>query len=786
MRVIKLLFIMLTISINGVAQKTESIIERNNNGIISSVKYPFQGENGMAPENAASFFAQVLNVRNGDSFKLQHSRNAKYGMSFERYAQFYQGIEVDGGYYSFRYKNGRMLAACGNYVPTEELSTTPSITEESAKSIFAKYMKEKTSDIGEGHIKLVIVEKPSNNEAVLAYKVYFETSSLSASEVGYIDAHTGDLIFSLPAFVCYSTLGTFSTYYNNDSTKTARTEYVGGTMGYILYDSTRGNGIHTYNGTSGTPYEICDADNIWTEIELGTYQMALDVHWTLQQIYDVLKYVYGHNSFDGANAAINAYISPGLNTYYNMLNNKLFFGQGDSAYNPMASVDIIGHEFGHAILNNTTHWQNFYYERGAMHEGFGDIWGILFEHQITPNAAIWKTGEDVIINYDCERDFASPNNPNAYTQIANTYNYGVYNTGDNHVKGGIASHWFYLLANGGSGINERGNAYTVFPVGLDLAEELFTYTVLNNSYLDNCSTFVQVREAFVDAANDMDNPYLAMQVANAWYAVGVGSMPSQINLLVQSSVCSIGHFFILNCPSNVTVNWNVDNSVLTIQSGQGTNHLKVQRVSDDWTNVNAQIMYGSEVVKQFYAFNIGVGCPSLRRVEIYNEDLGYVDFSYSGNKLLVDDYTDNVYDSYEMYLYKSSGNSWVQVGYYSQVSNNGIIPYFGTSGFYKIKVRGYSNCGYSDWLETYIESGSNRGERPYDFVYNSDSQNVTIRLLSEVPDYEVQLWNSLSLLKREKTSQSEYCISLQGMKNGVYIVRIIIDGITYTEKIIRN
>ena len=567
MRVISSLVIMLVLSMNGMAQTTGIIVERNNNGVISSVKYLREDKNETVPENAAMFFTNVLKVRNEDTFKLQHSRKAKYGMSFERYVQFYQGIEVDGGFYSFRYKNGRMLAASGNYISTKDINITPSITEGDAKSIFGKYMKEKIRNLGECHIKLVITEKPNNKETVLAYIVYFETTSIFSSEIGYIDAHTGNLIYTLPASICYSALGTFYTLYNNDSTKMARTEYIDGNTGYILYDTTRGNGIHTYNGTSNTSSDFSDTNNIWTASELGNCQMALDVHWTLQQIYDVLKYTYGHNSFNDANAAINAYIISGKDTGFNYVNNKFYYGQGNNVYGPMASVDIIGHEFGHAILHYITNWQNKNSDRGALHEGFGDIWGLLFEHHITPNADIWKTGEDVMIGYSCERDFAYPNNPNAHTKIADTYNYGLYNTGDEHVRGGIAAHWFHLLVNGGSGTNEKNDTYTVYPVGLDSAEELFTYTVLNNSYLDNYSTFVQVRQAFVDAANDMNNPFLAMQVENAWYAVGVGTQPIQIEEISGSSIlCDSTIFTINNLTSDLIVTWHFEPNYSALDS----------------------------------------------------------------------------------------------------------------------------------------------------------------------------------------------------------------------------
>ncbi len=559
--------IMLAINMIGRAQTPKIIIERNNHGVISSVKYSPHDYSDDVPENASSFFEKVLNVRSNDSFILQLAKSAKYGMSFERYKQYYQGIEVEGGYYSFRYKYKRMIAACGNYVSTEKINPTPSILEEDAKQIYAKHLQKKSTDIYKAHINIVITEKPIVNEAVLAYKIYFEKPSMAISDIGYIDAHTGDLIDILPASTCYSALGTFYTYYNNTSTKTARTEYKDSNTGYILYDTTRGiGGIHTYNGTVFPATDFSDMNNIWTESELGNCQMALDVHWTLQQIYDVLKDEYGHYSHDGANDSIVAYVHSTADTHFSA-NNTLYFTTSHNGYNPMASVDIIAHEYGHAILYNTTNWKNL--NSGiVLHEGFADIWGLLFEHHITPNADIWKTGEDVVIGYCCERDFTYPTNPNAHTQIASTYNYGLYNSNDPHVKGGIAPHWFYRLVYGGSGINEKNDTYTVYPVGLDLAEMLFTFTALNPTYLENCNTFTQVRQAFVDAANNIGNPFLEMQVANAWYAVGVGSQPSQINLSGPTIPGSSSVYSIQNLPSGYNVTWTyIPKSGTSLPSG---------------------------------------------------------------------------------------------------------------------------------------------------------------------------------------------------------------------------
>ena len=79
-------------------QSTGTVIEKNNNGIVSSVKFSLQDKNEDIPNNASSFFVKVLNVRIEDTFKMRLAKKAKYGMSFELYTQFSQGLEVDGGF----------------------------------------------------------------------------------------------------------------------------------------------------------------------------------------------------------------------------------------------------------------------------------------------------------------------------------------------------------------------------------------------------------------------------------------------------------------------------------------------------------------------------------------------------------------------------------------------------------------------------------------------------------------------------------------------------------------
>ncbi len=63
-------------------------------------------------------------------------------------------------------------------------------------------------------------------------------------------------------------------------------------------------------------------------------------------------------------------------------------------------------------------------------------------------------------------------------------------------------------------------------------------------------------------------------------------------------------------------------------------------------------------------------------------------------------------------------------------------------------------------------------------------QNMT---LAQIPGmYEIQLWNSASLLKTYKTDQPKYQVPVSGLPAGIYFIRVIKDGQTYTKKMIKR
>lgn len=605
-----------------------TIVERNYDGSIKSVRYA--EDDREIPVSADEFFNNTLKKRETDDFVMSQIKDSKYGMRFERYQQYYHGVIVEDGHYNFRFKHGKMRVVKGHYVHFSGIETKPSITEKEAVELYASYLGIGSRDIIKPYVDLMIKEIPDAADkevkVTLTYRVFLYTVNAGKSYVGYIDAHTGKLLYKEDAFIDYSTTGQFYTYYNrnlNDAPKSGITDYTDNQ--YLLKDNTRGYGISTYKqNPDGTSGYCTDNDNTWTRQELGNQNIALDVHWTMEQIYDLMDSLFAYDGFDGSGHQIESIIFS--DNYYG--NNAFFAHPGDyfgfgtapnnSVFGPLASVDVIGHEFGHAVLFNTAQLVagSSGDPRRAIHEGLADIWGIIFENHITPNSDCWMSGEQIMINNNsCMRNFQNPNDMTAYTQISSTCGCGAYYSSDPHIAGGLLPYWFYLLVNGGIGTNGYYNNYQLIPVGFDLAEDLFQTVTLTPAYLEDCTTFQEVREAFVDAAEEMENDFLSEQVQNAWYAVGLYSEPVHIHC--QSYAPGTATYYVYG-NSNCLVNWSLTNlygSLPTLVPNSNNHSCTVYTTSSFSGDLNATI-YCDGTTVTYSRYISGAASPSNSGYEV--------------------------------------------------------------------------------------------------------------------------------------------------------------------------
>ncbi len=79
--------------------------------------------------NGNSFLIQTLKASLHDDFKLSKTDTDKYGITHQRYQQYYKGVKVEGGEYSLHGKNGNIETMNGNYKNVSLATVTPSVSE---------------------------------------------------------------------------------------------------------------------------------------------------------------------------------------------------------------------------------------------------------------------------------------------------------------------------------------------------------------------------------------------------------------------------------------------------------------------------------------------------------------------------------------------------------------------------------------------------------------------------------------------------------------------------------
>ncbi|MCK9292279.1 MAG: M4 family metallopeptidase, partial [Bacteroidales bacterium] len=595
--------ILMVIAWSGFAQET--IFRKNSKGVLESVEFPTDDKHVTVPATAEVFFKEMLGIEPTDEFRKIDRKQRQEEFVHEHFEQYYKGIKVEGGGYNFHYKNNKMYFAHGHYINISDIDIQPAITKDEAMKSFAIYKKIPLQEVGDYHAEIIIKEIPTTTDTIplLVYKIYLYTDYRHNSEIGFVDAHTGEVVFTEPALIDFSEIGTFETRYSATQQGIAH-HYQGG---YHLVDSTRGAIIHTWNLEGRTDVfnpigitsaiELMDNDNNWTQAEHrpSNNDMGLDVQWALQGIYDRLYNTHNINSMDDDGFTINAYIRDGYdpdNAFWSPARRTLSFGEGGLNFRSLASVDVVAHEFGHGI----THFQIGWGSSGdphAFNEGMSDIWGIIMEHRIRPNS-VWQIGEQLTKNYNCLRDIQNTNASNAMTKIANTFGSTQYNSGDSYVRSGVFSHWYYLLVNGATGTNDLGRKYTVHGVGMDLAEELIVKAVYDG-YLRFTNSYAQIRTSMINAAREIagTNSFLEHQVANAWYAVGVGNLTYKYSISGPSHVCSTGTSFVLNnLPVVDSIIWK-HGPYLTINSGQNTNSVVIKATNNGSSWITVKVVHGS-------------------------------------------------------------------------------------------------------------------------------------------------------------------------------------------------
>ena len=254
----------------------------------------------------------------------------------------------------------------------------------------------------------------------------------------------------------------------------------------------------------------------------------LTSHDAVQSTLDYLTTNFQRNSFDNAGGVMNSYghyKRNHVNAYWD--GSAILIGDGDgSLSNYLGTLDIVAHEFGHAV---TDYEGNMVYsgQPGALNEASSDILAATIEAYVDGgvNADTWDLGEDCWLDSNGTlRQMDQPSVDGDVDHYSNLYT-GTSDNGGVHWNSGIANHYFYLLSVGGQHHNaslRSGN--TVTAIGIDDAYAIW-YKALSD-YMTTSTDFDGARTATENACTNLGYGTTTCDaVSYAWYEVGVGSDP---------------------------------------------------------------------------------------------------------------------------------------------------------------------------------------------------------------------------------------------------------------------
>ena len=494
------------------------------------------------PEVLANNEKALLGLDDNDELVLLNSKLDKLGIEHLNYEQHFHNVKVEGAAYKLHISPDKPMKGNGRLVYSINAAAVPVISSSQAFDKALDFMNAESFYWESPEMEQFIKEIKNNAEAtylpeaelVYANKDYsqngidyklawkFDISSFGEKErkIVFVNAIDGTILYALEGHMDDAVEGSGNTRYAGEQSFVADSVSAGL---FVLSDATRGGGIHIWNLEKSTNYgdrvDFTDDDNFWDNANEEMDDAALDAHWGMQSTYDYFLNEHGRDSYNGNGGALTVYVHYDNNWFNAQWTGDGVMRFGDGANNPLTSIDVASHEFSHGVTQTTAGliYQN---ESGALNESYSDVFGTAVEFYALGDEADWLIGKENFL-------LRSMSNPKSYgdpdTYKGDNWNFGTSDNGGVHTNSGVQNHWFYLLTEGGSGVNDNGDAYNVEGIGMEAAGAI-AYRNLS-VYLNQSSNYASARMGALNSAEDIygECSFEALQTLNAWYAVGVGS-----------------------------------------------------------------------------------------------------------------------------------------------------------------------------------------------------------------------------------------------------------------------
>ncbi|MFJ9591385.1 M28 family peptidase [Streptomyces virginiae] len=413
-----------------------------------------------------------------------------YSVSYER---SYRGLPVVGGdAVVLADGSGKVRALQSASSVRIDVATRPSVSAKDAEAI----SRAKLAAVDKVESSRLVV-RLKDDKPVLAWETVLSGRTRTAPSKlhVFVDARTGAFVDSYDDVVA----GTGNSKWNGPGPVTIDTTNSGST--YTLRDPNR-TGLSCADYSTGTVFTK-SSDSWGTGNPTSKETGCVDLMFAAQKQWDMLSQWLGRNGVSGNGRSFPAKVGlSDLNAYWD--GSSVTIGR-NSANEWIAGIDVVAHEYGHAIDSNTPGGTSG--QESGLGEATGDIFGALteaFANEPAPyDTPDYTVGE--VINLQGRGPIRNMYNPPAVNNDPACYSSAIPGT-EVHAAAGPLNHWFYLLAEGtspggGKPSSSTCNGSALTGVGVQNAGKIFYGGMLLKT---SGMSYKKYRTATLNSAKSLD------------------------------------------------------------------------------------------------------------------------------------------------------------------------------------------------------------------------------------------------------------------------------------------
>jgi len=340
-----------------------------------------------------------------DLRQISSVKNDKY--ITENFVQHYNNLEVIGSNMFAKFNLNNHLVSFGLDVYNDiDISINPSITSqeaiESAKSLISNPI---ANIIVQNELKVLAIKKYKKYDYRLIYQVNFSTNINEgpANYICYVDAHNGELLmrkntilYEAPQVATSTVSGDVYTTNPYDPAIIENFKYlkaIDQSSNTLYYTDNNGEVVLPMNIGTQVRYKLeglyanvetnASTPDIFQNLATSNSVVFDNSNSTIQErsayqavnnIHDHLKTVFP--AFNGLDYPMetNIDVAGSCNAFFDGSSIN-FYAEGGGCHNTAKIVDVVYHEYGHAI-NSGRYNSGSGMWNGGLNEGFADVWAL--------------------------------------------------------------------------------------------------------------------------------------------------------------------------------------------------------------------------------------------------------------------------------------------------------------------------------------------------------------------------------------------------------------------------